>query len=71
MHRTEHGVERPFVRVVDLRADDVGRQQIGGALDARELSVHGIGQSGSRRGLRQPGHALEQEVSAGEETDEQ
>ena len=71
VHRSEDGVERPLTRVVDLGTDDVGRQQIGGALDAGELPVDGIGQGRGGRRLRQTRDALEQQVSAGQQTDEQ
>ena len=57
--------------VVDLRAEHVGRQQIGRELNAMERRVDRLGERADGQRLRQTGHALEQNVSAGEKTDEQ
>ena len=59
------------VRVVDLGADDVARQQVGRALDADERGADRTGERRRRRRLGQPGHALEQDVALGEQRDEQ
>ena len=58
-------------RVVDLGADDVAGQQVGRALDPAERPAHGVGQR--RRGgrLGQAGDALEEDVAAGQQADEQ
>ena len=63
--------ELPGRLIVDLRADHVGRQQIGRELNAMERRVDRLGERADGQRLRQPGHALEQHVSAGEKTDEQ
>ena len=57
--------------VVDLRADHVGRQQVGRELDARERRVDDLGERAHRERLGEAGHALEQDVAAGEQADEQ
>jgi hypothetical protein len=57
--------------IVDLRAHDVGRQQVRRELNAREACRDRLGERADRERLRQPGHALEQDVAAGEKADEQ
>ena len=57
--------------VEDHRADDVGRQQVGRELDAGERGVDDLRQRAHRERLGQPGHALEQDVAAGQQADEQ
>jgi hypothetical protein len=71
------GEDRPLLgrklagmRRVDRGADDVGRQQIGGELDAREVELHAVGDGAHGQRLGQPRHALEQHVAAGEQPDE-
>ena len=63
--------ERAARLVEDLRADDVGRQQVGRELDAVERGVDRLGQRAHRERLGQAGHALEQHVTAGEQADQQ
>ena len=58
-------------RVVDLRADHVGRQQIGRELDAAEGEPQGAGEGADGERLGQAGHAFEEHVPAGEQADEQ
>ena len=53
-----------------FRAEDVGRHQVGRELDAVELEVDRLGQLLDEQRLRQPGHAAQQAVAAGEERDE-
>ena len=57
--------------VEDLRADDVGRKQVDGELDAGEMEVDRLGEDRDQQGLGQPGHALKQQVAAGEQGDQQ
>ena len=58
-------------RVVDLRADDVGGQQVGRELDALELQVQSAGHGADGERLRQPRHAFEEHVPVGEQADEE
>ena len=69
-HRTELGVERAGVRTVDPRAHEVAGDEVRGELDASERGVQGVRQRPDRQGLGQARHALEQEVAAGEERDQ-
>src|SRR5207237_9750586 len=59
------------VRLVDLRADQVGREQIGRELDALERELETVAQRLHRQGLRQSGNAFEQHVPAGDQPDQQ
>ena len=65
------GAERPFARIIDQRADQVGRQQVRRELNAVELAMDRRRQRLDGRGLGQAGHALEQDVPAGEQRDQQ
>lgn len=56
--------------VEDLGAEDVGREEIDRELDAFEVEVEGLGDGVDEEGLRQAGHAFEEEVAGGEEGDE-
>ena len=69
--RSETCRERGGRGVVDLGADDVARQQVGGALDARERGVDRAGEGGGGGRLGESGQALEQDVALGEQRDEQ
>ena len=48
-------------------AQDVGRHQVGGELDPRELQVQGLGQRADQQRLAQPRHAFQQAVPAHEQ----
>ena len=54
-----------FVRlhVVDLRTDEVGRQQVGRKLYAVEIGVDGFGRCFDEQRLGETGHAFEQDVA--------
>ena len=69
--RTLAGTERPFPRIIDQRADQVGRKQVRRELDAVELAMDRGRQRLDGRGLRQPGDALEQDVAPGQQRDQQ
>ena len=62
-------LDREFTgsRIIDLGADDVGREQVGRELDAVKTELQPLGQRAHRQGLGQAGHALEQDVPAGQE----
>src|SRR5262249_20297522 len=57
--------------VIDLRADDVGGQQVGRELDALERQAERLCQGADSERLGQPGNAFEEEVAAREQPDEQ
>ena len=58
----------PFGRLVqDVRADQVGRHQVGRELDPLELQVQRVGQRPDQQRLAQPRHAFEQHMSAGDQ----
>ena len=51
----------------DVRADDVGRHQVGRELDARERQVQDVGERVHEARLADAGNAFEQHVAAGEQ----
>ena len=57
--------------VEDERADEVGGQQVGRELDAREGRVEPARERLDRERLGEAGHALDQQVAVGEEADHQ
>ncbi len=50
-----------------VRAQDVGRHQVGRELDAGELQVERLGQRADQQRLAQPGHAFQQAMPADEQ----
>ena len=62
--------ELALLLVVDDRADDVGGQEVRRELDAGELGADRVAERAHRQRLGEAGHALEQHVAAGEQTDE-
>ena len=64
------GHEFVGLRAIDRRAHDVGGQQVGGELQALEAQVKAVGHRLDRQRLGQAGHALEQHVTAGQQSDE-
>ena len=72
------GEDRPLVHaeivgplVEDLRADDVGGEQVDGELDAGEVEVDRLGQGRDQERLGQARHALKQQMPAGEQRDQE
>ena len=63
--------EGSIARVVDHRPGQVRREQVRGELDAAELEREGVREAPHRERLREPGDALEQDVPAGQEPDQQ
>ena len=55
--------------VDDFGADDVGRQHVDRELNATEIQVDGLGDRVHEERLRQAGHTLQEQVTAGEERD--
>ena len=66
--RPEHHVGRPLV--IQRSADHVGRQQVGGELDAGEIQAEHPGEGPGDQGLAQPGQVLEQDVAARQDADQ-
>ena len=69
-HRPERDLELALLLVEDPRADDVGGHQVGGELDALELAADRLGERLHRHRLGEPGHALDEEVAAGQQGDD-
>ena len=74
----EVGEDRAFargeaagLRIVNLRADDVGGQHVRRELQAREFDVHAVGQRFHGKRFGQAGHAFEQDVAVGQQADDQ
>ena len=55
-----------LVGLHDVRADDVGRHQVGRELDAAEVEVEDLAHRLDEFGLAEAGHAFEQNVAAAE-----
>ena len=53
-----------------VRAQDVGRHQVGRELDAREVEVERLGQRAHQQRLAQAGHAFQQAMPADEQAGE-
>jgi hypothetical protein len=69
--------DRPFLdaefaaaRTINLRTDDVGGQQVGGELDAAKAQAQASRQRAVGLRLGQAGLTFEEEMAAGEETDQ-
>jgi hypothetical protein len=56
--------------VVDDGADEIRRQEVRRELHTRELRADGVAERAHRQRLRESGHALEQDVAATEQADE-
>ena len=69
-HRAELGVEGAGVGAVDPGADEVAGHEVGRELDPAERRVERVGEGPDRQRLGQAGHALEQQVAAGQQRDE-
>ena len=59
-----------FARPVDARADEVGGNEVGRELHARERAAEHAGGRLDRQRLGEAGHALDQQVALGEQADE-
>src|SRR6185295_14614993 len=57
------------VRLIDRHPENVGRQHVGGELDALEAATDGARQRGGQRGLAHAGHVLDQQMAAREQAD--
>ena len=65
------GVVFAVLRIVNQRADDVRRQQIGRELDAVKFRLHRRRERADGQCLGEAGHAFKQDVAVGEQADEQ
>ncbi len=65
------GVELAVLGVVDLRAGDVGGQEVGRELDAHEAGADAVGQGVHGERLGQAGDALDEDVAVAEKRDEE
>ena len=63
-------LEARLALVVDVGADDVGRQQVGRALHARELAVDRARERARQRGLADARVVLDEDVALGEQRDD-
>ncbi len=63
-------LEARLALVVDIRAHHVGRQEVGGALDARVLGLDRAGKCTSQGRLADAGVVLDQDVALGEQRHE-
>ena len=63
-------IEAGLVRAVDARPDEVGRHQVRRELDALERAAEDVGEGLDRERLGEAGHALEEEVAARQQADE-
>ena len=68
--RAELGVERPLLRAVDARADEVRRDEVGRELDAGERAAEDARGRLDGQGLGEPGHALDEQVALREQAHE-
>src|SRR6202171_323494 len=57
--------------VVKARADEVGRNEVGGELDSAGGAADHLGKGLDRDGLGKTGHPFEQDVAAGQQCDQQ
>ena len=64
-------VELLLLLRVDERTDDVGRQQVRRELYAAETGIDRLGEGRDGQRLGQTGHALQQDVAVGKQSDEQ
>ena len=60
--RDRRDLELAVLLIEDSRSDDVGRDEVGGELDALELAADGLGERLHRHRLREPGRILDEEV---------
>ncbi len=68
--RAELDVEARLAGPQDAGADEVGGHQVGRELDAREAAADDVGDGAHGERLGQAGHALDEQVAAGEQRDE-
>ncbi len=69
--RARYEFEAAFLRAPDLGTGQIGRQQVRGELHAGEVSFQARGQRTDRRGLGQARSAFHQQVTIGQQRDQQ
>ena len=70
-HRAGTKLETLLALVVDVDPDDVGGQQVRGALDARELAIDRARKRAGERRLTNAGVVLDQRVALGHQSDQE
>jgi hypothetical protein len=68
--RSQFGIEALASRLVDAGPDEVGGDEVGGELHPAEAPTQDARGRLDRQRLRETGNALDQQVAAGEQTDE-
>ena len=66
-HRALVEVESGGVALIDVDAEDVGRQQVAGELHPAVFQAQHPGQAMGQRGLAHAGHVLDQQMAAGDQ----
>ena len=61
--------EAAGLRIINLRADDIGGQHVRRKLQARKFYVQARGQRFDRKGFGETGHTFEQHVAVGQQSD--
>jgi len=69
-HKPQAAAGASAFLVEDFRAGDVGGHQVGCELDAVEGQIQNVSQAAHQQRLREPRHAQQQAVSAGEDGDQ-
>ena len=62
--------ETLLLLAIDERTDDIGRKEVGGELHAAEFGIDELCERFDGQRFGQTGHAFEEHVSVGEQTDE-
>src|SRR6202011_1167825 len=70
-HRAQLGREVAAAGVVNARADEVGRNEVGGELDSAGCAADHLGKGLDRDGLGETGYPFEQDVASGQQRDQQ
>ena len=70
-HRAQRRPELAGLLVVDARADEVGRDEVGRELDALELAADRVGDGLDRHRLGEARHALDEDVAADQQRDDE
>ena len=65
------GLELGLLRVVDERADQVRREQVGRELDALEGRPDRVGEGADGKGFREPRYTFHEHVPIGQQPDQQ
>jgi len=69
-YRSFDQMERRFLEIEDIRSRDIGRHQVGGELNAREIGSQHFRQRTNQQRLRDAWHTLQQNMVSGENRDQ-